>query len=257
MDKGLEEIFSDKESGSTTIALKLNSYLKSISDDSEKVSETVKLLKQNFKSFSIISYYLENISESLKNNSQGQFILSFENDVRNSDKNIYNNAKNDLLKLSSVYTLSNSNTLLEFFRLWHKDNPELKVNISESRPANEGRLLANSLLEEGIGVCFSIDAAAAEQIQLSDAVITGADMILANGDIINKTGSLPAAICCRHYNKPFYVAASKYKFSKNFIYNTEPQDPDEVWPRLHQNLKIVNYHFEEIPAALITKIFSD
>jgi methylthioribose-1-phosphate isomerase len=40
-----------------------------------------------------------------------------------------------------------------------------------------------------------------------DCVIFGADRICANGDVINKIGSYPLAVCARENGIPVYVVA--------------------------------------------------
>jgi len=43
--------------------------------------------------------------------------------------------------------------------------------------------------------------------------IIGVDTLLANGDVINKIGTMPIALGCRYHGKPLYAATSIFKMS--------------------------------------------
>jgi methylthioribose-1-phosphate isomerase len=45
-----------------------------------------------------------------------------------------------------------------------------------------------------------------------DLVIVGADRVAANGDVVNKVGTLAKAVCAREFGIPFYVAAPPSTF---------------------------------------------
>jgi translation initiation factor 2B subunit (eIF-2B alpha/beta/delta family) len=77
---------------------------------------------------------------------------------------------------------------------------KLKNDVAESRPKNEGRILAKRLIKKGIPVEYITDFSAATYIPRIDAAIIGADKILANGNIVNKMGSKTLAVLCRYYN---------------------------------------------------------
>ena len=136
-------------------------------------------------------------------------------------------------------------------------NRKLKVTVAESRPMNEGRILAKRLLKNNIPVEFITDFSTALYIPSTDAIIIGADKILSNGNIVNKTGSRALAILSRYYNKPFYVITTRSKQSSNSEYIQEEKDPKEVWNFSNKKLKVRNYYFEEIERDLITRIITD
>lgn len=84
------------------------------------------------------------------------------------------------------------------------------VYASETRPWLQGaRLTAWELTHDRIPVTLITDNAAAflMQRQRVQWVITGADRVTANGDVINKIGTCSLAILCRHYGVGFMVAA--------------------------------------------------
>jgi methylthioribose-1-phosphate isomerase len=84
------------------------------------------------------------------------------------------------------------------------------VYADETRPLLQGsRLTAWELAQDGIPYRVQVDGAAASTIcgGLVDVAIIGADRIAANGDVVNKIGSLGVALACADAGIPFVVAA--------------------------------------------------
>ena len=89
------------------------------------------------------------------------------------------------------------------------------VWVDETRPRGQGaRLTAWELAGEEVPCAVIADNAAAHLMSRGevDLVIVGADRIAANGDVVNKVGTLAKAICAREYGIPFYVAAPPSTF---------------------------------------------
>lgn len=85
-----------------------------------------------------------------------------------------------------------------------------RVYACETRPWLQGaRLTAWELARDGIPVTLISDNAAAALMQGGRVqwVVTGADRVTANGDVINKIGTAGLAVLCRHYAVRFMVAA--------------------------------------------------
>ncbi len=258
--KELEKILSDKTSGSSEILLKLNNYFRKIIDEPEKFSLTIRLVKKELPYFTSIDNYikhLENICPSEDKKVVIDFITSFDEISYNKYQRIYENAKPVLKNLKTVLTISNSKTIAEFFKLWRKDNKQLKVIVCESRPKNEGRIFTKALLKENIKVEFITDFMISHYFPKVDAVILGADSILKNGNVINKTGSLSAALLCRQFKKPCYVLASKDKFTNKKTFYQKEQNKNEVWNFRHMLLTINNIYFEEVSKKFITKLITE
>ena len=84
------------------------------------------------------------------------------------------------------------------------------VYVDETRPLLQGaRLTSWELLQDGIEHVVQADSAAASTILrgLVDVAIIGADRIAANGDTVNKVGSVSLALACQRAGIPFVVAA--------------------------------------------------
>jgi translation initiation factor 2B subunit (eIF-2B alpha/beta/delta family) len=101
------------------------------------------------------------------------------------------------------------------------------------------------------------DAMAGIFVPKADAVIVGADAVLKNENVINKTGSLSLAILCKHFNKPFYVVTTKSKYLNKKYYRINEDSSGKVWKYSHPNLTTKNIQFEEIDKKLIKEIISE
>jgi S-methyl-5-thioribose-1-phosphate isomerase len=89
------------------------------------------------------------------------------------------------------------------------------VWVDETRPRAQGaRLTAWELGREGIPHAVIADNAAAYLMSRGevDLVIVGADRVAANGDVVNKVGTLAKAVCAREFGIPFYVAVPPSTF---------------------------------------------
>ncbi|MGD2138471.1 MAG: S-methyl-5-thioribose-1-phosphate isomerase [Gammaproteobacteria bacterium] len=85
-----------------------------------------------------------------------------------------------------------------------------RIYAGETRPWLQGaRLTAWELARDGIPVALIADSAGAFLMQRKRVqwVVTGADRIAANGDVINKIGTYQLAVACRHHGIKMMVAA--------------------------------------------------
>lgn len=101
-------------------------------------------------------------------------------------------------------------TALGVIRRAHAAGKLQQVYAGETRPWLQGaRLTAWELLRDGIPVTLIADSAAAFLMQGGHVqwVITGADRVASNGDVINKIGTYQLAVACRHHGIRMMVAA--------------------------------------------------
>jgi methylthioribose-1-phosphate isomerase len=90
-----------------------------------------------------------------------------------------------------------------------------RVWVDETRPYLQGaRLTAYELVKLGIEHKIVVEGAASYLMKnkLVDAIFTGADRIVANGDTANKVGTSNLAILAKHYGIPFYIVAPSSSF---------------------------------------------
>ncbi len=119
--------------------------------------------------------------------------------------------------------------------LAHQAGIKFTVVVSETRPRNQGaRLTAWELGNEQIDHYIITDSAAASLMQQGkiNLVITGADRIAINGDVVNKIGTLDKAILAKEFGIPFYVASPLSTFDVNTNsgrqVTIEYRNPDEL-----------------------------
>ena len=256
----LKSIINNKVSGSSEILDKLNDYISQNSGNIPKLINNLSVIKEGLSGFAAVNNYIGQIEPLIKEGDTKKlksFLIKFRPNKTEAYNNIYKNAKSLLSKFNTILTLSNSKTLLEVFKSWSAGNKKLKIIVCESRPKNEGVIFAKALAKENIEVKLITDASMSNYIAKSDAVIVGADIILKNGNVVNKTGSRNAAIICRHFKKPFMVLATKDKFVNKRFYKSKLENPREILSNRHKNIVVDNYYFEEIEKSLVTKIITN
>lgn len=138
-----------------------------------------------------------------------------------------------------------------------------QVYASETRPWLQGsRLTAWELVRDRIPVTLITDNAAAylmhnRQVQW---VITGADRVTANGDVINKIGTSSLAVNCRHYGIGFMVAAPcstlDFSLDSGALVDIEQRPGDEVLTLADRRIAAAgaaawNPAFDVTPAELV------
>lgn len=108
--------------------------------------------------------------------------------------------------------MAGDGTALSVIKTAHKQGQLKKVYACETRPRLQGlRLTAWELKQSKIPFAMIVDSAAASLMGSGkiDAVIAGADRIAATGDTVNKIGTSMLAICAKHFDIPFYIAAPR------------------------------------------------
>ncbi|MDR3323316.1 MAG: S-methyl-5-thioribose-1-phosphate isomerase [Zoogloeaceae bacterium] len=151
------------------------------------------------------------------------------------------------------------------------------VWVSETRPRNQGLLTAWELREAGVPHTVIADNAAGLLMLQGqvDAVITGADRVAANGDVVNKVGTFLKALAAAHRGIPFYVAApgSTLDFAcpEGADIPIEERDGDELRQVTGQDAEghvrrltqlagaeaVCNPAFDLTPAALVTALITE
>lgn len=256
----LDKIISDRTSGSSEILKNLNKFLLSNIKEKNLIIESLSTAGIKLSHFAVIKNYVDdlNILFASKNNEHViEYMRKYEDEEKLLINKIFNKIYKKLPSAKTILTISKSGTLINVIKLWHNKRTNLKIIVTESRPANEGKLMAKELLKCSIKVEMITDAMAGIFVPKADAVIVGADVVLNNGNVINKTGSLALALLCKHYKKPFYVLASKSKFVNKKQHKIDKEGSERIWKYVHPNLTTTNIPFEEIEKELITEIISE
>jgi translation initiation factor 2B subunit (eIF-2B alpha/beta/delta family) len=155
---------------------------------------------------------------------------------------------------ATFYTHTLSETVLGVLLELHRLGKVSLVNVTESRPNNDGWETARRLAEQGVRVHLAIDAAMPEAIQTSHLMLSGAEIVRPDGSVVGKIGAFIAALLCQVYEKPLYIVADSSKFS-----NIPWQDfclseirPDALGIGFsHPFLDVVGTYFDITPARLI------
>lgn len=143
------------------------------------------------------------------------------------------------------------------------------IYCTETRPFNQGaRLTAFEIVEEkmnGTLICDSMVAYLMAKKRI-DAVIVGADRVVANGDTANKIGTYSIAVIAKHHNVPFYVASPistiDTSLSDGSLIPIEERSASEMnsiagIPIAPAGIKCWNPAFDVTPATLITGIMTE
>ncbi|MFB6156128.1 MAG: NUDIX domain-containing protein [Haloferacaceae archaeon] len=152
-----------------------------------------------------------------------------------------------------VLTLSRSGTVAAVLA----DAPS-SVVVAESRPAREGVGVAERLAEGGVDVTLVTDAAVAHVLSEGevDAVVVGADTVLPDGSVVNKTGTRGAAVAAANEGVPTYAVAAADKVAAASGVELESGPTGEVYDG-DADLAVENPTFDLTPAAFVTGVVTE
>ena len=153
----------------------------------------------------------------------------------------------------TVLTLSRSGTVLPVLA-----GPPERVVVAESRPDREGIGVAERVAEASVDVAVCVDAAVAHVLatEAIDAVVLGADTVLADGTLINKVGSRAAAVAANGTETPVYVVTSKDKISPDRTPTFEAGPAEAVYDG-DRAIDVHNPTFDATPPASVTGFLTE
>jgi translation initiation factor 2B subunit (eIF-2B alpha/beta/delta family) len=154
---------------------------------------------------------------------------------------------------ATVLTLSRSGTLCDAF----ERGPPARLYVAESRPAREGVDVAERLADT-CPVTLLTDAAIGHVLadRDIDAAVVGADTVLADGRLVNKTGTRTLAIAATHADVPVYAVAATAKITAK----NEPQLEAGTAAALYDgpaSIDVFNPTFDVTPAAAIAGVVTE
>ncbi|HII07192.1 MAG TPA: ribose 1,5-bisphosphate isomerase [Methanotrichaceae archaeon] len=163
----------------------------------------------------------------------------------------------------TVLTHCNSSVALSIIKTAHDSGKDIRVIATESRPRYQGHLTIKMLDGWGIETELVVDSAVRTVINEVDQVIVGADVITANGSLVNKIGTAQIALCAHEARTSFMVAAETYKFSPDTIMGElvpiEMRAAEEVYPEISElkNVRVRNPAFDVTPHQYIDVICTE
>jgi ribose 1,5-bisphosphate isomerase len=163
----------------------------------------------------------------------------------------------------TVLTHCNSSVALSIIKTAFDSGKDIRVIATESRPRYQGHLTIKMLDGWGITTELVVDSAVRTVINEVDQVIVGADVITANGSLVNKIGTAQIALCAREARTSFMVAAETYKFSPDTIMGElvpiEMRAAEEVYPEISElkHVRVRNPAFDVTPHQYIDVICTE
>jgi translation initiation factor 2B subunit (eIF-2B alpha/beta/delta family) len=136
-----------------------------------------------------------------------------------------------------------------------------RIVVLEGRPRYEGRDMAKALSEHGAAVTLITDAQADIFLPQCQAVVVGADSVLASGDVLNKAGTALLAWAAQGHRVPFYVLCETLKISPHSwsgdLSQLEEKEPSEVLDQPIPGVTVRNFYFDRTPAGLVTMVITE
>ena len=153
-------------------------------------------------------------------------------------------------------------------RVMHRDGTLRLLWVDETRPVLQGaRLSAWEYHYDGIPLKLIADNMAGFVMQQGkvDAIIVGADRIVANGDFANKIGTYTLAVLAREHGIPFFTVAPLSTIDMNLKSGKEipieERKPEEVLTcggcRVAPDVDVYNPAFDITPHKYLTSIITD
>lgn len=162
---------------------------------------------------------------------------------------------------TTILTHSKSRVVLQVLKEAAEAKKRFNVFVAESQPDKSGYQTYEALQKLGIPSTVILDSAVGYVMEKVDLVLVGAECVVESGGIINKIGTYSMAISAKAMNKPCYVVAESFKFTR--LYPLNQYDlPDEFKYQastlkstsdLSKEHPLVDY----TPPAYITLLFTD
>lgn len=151
----------------------------------------------------------------------------------------------------TILTLSRSGTVLAALHAAER------VFVAESRPACEGVGVAETLADD-CDVTLHTDAAIAHVLatETVDSVLVGADAVLPDGRVVNKTGTRAAAFAAAREGVPLYVVTASDKVRPDGTMHLESGEDEEVYDG-DAEIEILNPTFDVTPADCVAGVVTE
>ena len=157
-----------------------------------------------------------------------------------------------------VLTHSFSGTVAAALEHAYEKGAQLEIYLSEARPANEGRRMAERLARADIPIHFFVDDARSRFLKQVDLVLLGADRI-AEDFFLNKSGTHGLVLLAAQQKIPVALLAARNKlWPANLPFGEESlHPPSEIWQLAPPSIHLHNFYFEESATTFVQKIFTE
>ncbi|MDO8428387.1 MAG: S-methyl-5-thioribose-1-phosphate isomerase [Candidatus Diapherotrites archaeon] len=182
-----------------------------------------------------------------------QLLTEFENRDQQNIQKIIQFGQKVVPNKSIAFTHCHSHTV-EAILIQAKNKID-QVIATETRPLFQGRITAKNLAQKGIHCTLIVDNAAQTFMPKADFLITGADSVLANGNLINKIGTSIISKIAQENKVPHYVACTTEKMDPLSFFGKdteiEQRNTNEVWSEQYAHITVLNPAFDITPARQI------
>ncbi len=269
------KILRDNKSGSSEIlnlVLKYNlQYLKENNLNSDALRHLLTFniaVETKFSAMAIVGNGLNKankiISESIDDKKSAKIIAAklekLIKEIAKIDREIITNCS-ILFPITSdkiaLATYSNSGLVKKVVKSYRKKIS--KIYMSEARPANEGKEMAQYFAEIGIEVVFTVDALLPGLLSKADLLILGADSV-GQDMFINKIGTGVLLESAGRSGVKSAVLFESLKIKKSGLNASLKNDYNsrEIWPTGRPgNITVINQYFEVINNSLADRFISD
>jgi ribose 1,5-bisphosphate isomerase len=154
-----------------------------------------------------------------------------------------------------VFTHCHSSTVTSLLKKARQNGRTFEVVCTETRPAFQGRITAEEMLDVGVKTTLIVDSAVRSFMKKVDIAIVGADALTSEGNIVNKIGTSTIALLAHEARVPFYVVSELLKFDPATLWGEyegiEERSRDEVWKEAPEKLVVRNPVFEAVKRDFI------
>lgn len=158
----------------------------------------------------------------------------------------------DQLRGARIATLSRSGTVIATLVEAHPT----AVLVAESRPGGEGATAAEALASTtDAAITLTTDAAFTDLLADWDALVVGADAIVADGRLVNKVGTRGAAITAAHDGLDVTVVAASEKITPRRDVDPDEQSGETLGAAT--SVETANPLFGETPLDIVDRIVTE
>jgi len=251
----LKSIINDRTSGAGEIERRIHVFLMSAlrinrNKSTGELIDAIAQIRRRFNAMANIVKILDMVADSVGKkefNSTRENLAAYRKKIEENRQLTIDTAAAKIRRYETIFTLSYSSAVNRAISGAREGDWQGKVNVAESRPGNEGTMLASDLARMGTPAILAIDANIPELVKTSKAVFLGADAITPTY-FVNKIGSAIAMEYAAKYHKPTFVVAdiSKYISDKKYRFIPDENPAKEIIAGKLKNLTVLNNYFEKI-----------
>lgn len=129
------------------------------------------------------------------------------------------------------------------------------VRIGEGHGLGDGVRAARWLAARGIDVEVWPDGALPTAVEKANAVVIGADQVLADGTVVNRSSSFSLALAASYFGIPFFVVCQRIKLSGKE--SVEIEEMRKILRGVPREIKTRTPVFDVTPGGLVYRILTE